>query len=952
MIAKVSSIAFFANDPPASHAEFTNDAFTITRKGNKNNLSIKGSEIKQVKTSSQLMHTKLTVTTHSGRQLFVGGLNKKDSKTLESLIARSIKKHEDAARQLAPKLSKSILKAEKEAKRLLSQPRYLRHATTSAAIQTTLTSATANPGPAERFISPKAKESLAHIRRLMSPEGLEAERKKINESFVTKLTTEVKKATKDIAKHGLTSEQTKAVATDEEATLVLAGAGTGKTVVITAKIAHLVRNQGIPPEKILVLAFNGHAAREIQKRLPQDLKAVTVLTFHAFGRHVIATLLDRAPTISKMASDDFTLPKAMDDILEELINEPEVGGAAINFILNMPGEYKAPFDFKNEHEYQKYIKKGNLRALSGDLVKSFEELEIANWLTQNGVPFKYERTYPRETATREHRQYEPDFWISDHDIYIEHFALNAQGFAPPHWTDYEKGVDWKRQIHLNNQTTLIETYSWQHQQNILLPILQQKLEEAGVQFHPIPRRELIAQLGRQRISPLCSLLCAFLNHAKSGNVAHHDLLQRAQTTRDKRRAETFLKVFTVARKKYEERLAKEKAIDFHDLINQATKLLQESTGGNAYTYTHVLVDEFQDISIGRMQLLKSLKTPETAYFLVGDDWQSIYRFTGSTVNLLHNVPQHLGYTQIETLSQTFRFGNKVLEPSSHFIQQNPDQTRRTLQPNPHVNDKGITLVASSNEDRGLRAVIKDLRKSSDYEQKDSIMVLGRYNESETALKAQGPTAQRKIIFSTVHRAKGQEEDYVIILGLRDDTFGFPCRREDDPLLTLVMSPEGDNECEHAEERRLFYVALTRARKGVYLVADENRPSPFVTELLKTYEKEIRQISKPIFPCPRCEDGTLRESKTKNNLRCSNQPECGYLSPRCPDCKIGFISIREEEKPYCSNQDCDTTQDVCPSCRQGILVRRIKQRDRTPFIGCSRFPEEPPCRYTRNIILFS
>ena len=225
-------------------------------------------------------------------------------------------------------------------------------------------------------------------------------------------------------------------------------------------------------------------------------------------------------------------------------------------------------------------------------------------------------------------------------------------------------------------------------------------------------------------------------HAKSGNLAQEELVRRSRNASDQKRADVFLQVFERARERYEARLAEEKARDFHDLINQATRLLQE--GSAEIAYSHVLVDEFQDISSGRMELLKALRTPDMAYFLVGDDWQSIYRFTGSRVSLVRNVSQYLGYTRMETLTQTFRFGKRILEPSSHFIQQNPEQTRRNLRPNPDANDRGITLVASREAGDGLRAVIKDLAESDDYEERDTIMVLGRYRESRRALRTQGP----------------------------------------------------------------------------------------------------------------------------------------------------------------------------------------------------------------------
>ena len=192
------------------------------------------------------------------------------------------------------------------------------------------------------------------------------------------------------------------------------------------------------------------------------------------------------------------------------------------------------------------------------------------------------------------------------------------------------------------------------------------------------------------------------------------------------------------------------------------------------------------------------------------------------------------------------------------------------------------------------------------------------------MRMQGPRARDKVTFRTVHSAKGQEADYAVILDLKDGKYGFPCRVEDDPILKLVLPPLEDGEYQFAEERRLFYVGLTRARKGAYLVTDERRPSPFVRELVKTYGKEIRQISKLMPPCPRCIDGNLVESRSRENLRCSNHPECRYLPPICPGCKVGFVSIGEQGTTECSDPDCHATPPICPRCRQGILVRRQRR----------------------------
>ena len=271
----------------------------------------------------------------------------------------------------------------------------------------------------------------------------------------------------------------------------------------------------------------------------------------------------------------------------------------------------------------------------------------------------------------------PDFYIPDHGIYIEHFALNEDGQAPPGWTTYAQEAQWKRDLHARHGTTLIETFSWQHRKGVLESSLERALRERGVEFNPVPVEELVEKLSKERISVLASLLGTFLNHAKSSNLTHGEIVEKAKDQKDKDRSQCFLEIFEGVRERYEALLKDEDALDFHDLINRAAEIINEGKWENTFRY--VLIDEFQDISNGRMNLAKSLKRSGLAYFLVGDDWQSIYRFAGSYVGLIHQVADHLGFTRRESLTKTFRFGDGILGPSTRFVQQNPEQTKRKLE---------------------------------------------------------------------------------------------------------------------------------------------------------------------------------------------------------------------------------------------------------------------------------
>ena len=160
---------------------------------------------------------------------------------------------------------------------------------------------------------------------------------------------------------------------------------------ITGKMAHLVRNQGIPPESILALAFNRKAALEIRERLPEDLKGAQVSTFHSFALKVVASK-GAAPTISKLAQDDFAYSKALERILDGMMAEPKTVRLIIQMASSFSSEYREPFDFTNPTEYEEYVRDAELRTLNGELVKSFEELTVANFLAAKGLKYTYEQS--------------------------------------------------------------------------------------------------------------------------------------------------------------------------------------------------------------------------------------------------------------------------------------------------------------------------------------------------------------------------------------------------------------------------------------------------------------------------------------------------------------------------------------------------------------------------------
>ena len=935
---KTVPLLHLLNQSRASAVRFEKDLLHLAAKNGSTVETVEATEISEVQLRKLPLLNRLTVLTKQGRTITVNGLDRNSSQALyTTLWVRVNELLNDEAAAKARALAPEIADLQETITSLLTPEHYIRHSQAQEATDAVQRTAEQVDDRTRQKLDPIASDALEWMEATTDPEDIERFRNELNETFLENAVPAVHEATQEMLKNGLTHEQARNIATDEDATLVLAGAGTGKTAVITGKIAHLVRNLKVPPGSILAVAFNRKAALEIRERLPDDLKGTHVSTFHSFALSVVASR-GAAPTVSKLAQDDFAYSKALDGILTRMKTDPKMAERIVRMVSSFSTEYREPFDFTNPAEYEEYIQDAELRTLNGELVKSFEELTVANFLAAKGVRYTYERPYEFLTATREHRQYQPDFHLPGHGIYIEHFALNEEGHAPPGWTTYAEEAKWKRDTHDQHGSKLIETYSWQQRKGVLESSLEQKLREQEVEFNPVPYEELVRKLSQESLSQLSHLLGTFLNHAKSSNLNHEEILGRANGQKDRDRTECFLEIFREVREDYEKLLKEENAVDFHDLINGAAEVIQQGEWENPFRY--VLIDEFQDISNGRMNLARALKKPGLAYFLVGDDWQSIYRFAGSYVGLIHQTEEHLGFTRRENLTKTFRFGDGVLRPSTEFVQQNPEQTKRTLEAHTHAGDLGITVVPADLPETGLHQALREIEESRNAS-RESIMVLGRYRSSRSALGRHG-MRMPNLEFNTVHSTKGQEADYVVVMDLKDDRYGFPCKVEDNPLLTIVMPPTHGDPYPFAEERRLFYVALTRARKAVYLVTDSVRPSEFVRELVKNCpEVRIRDGMRP--QCPACGRGSLVPSQTGDNLRCSNFPRCQHLTPRCPGCNRGYVSLRVGgAEAECSNPACEAPPSVCPSCRQGILVIR---KGHSAFYGCSRYQATPSCTYT-------
>ncbi len=795
---------------------------------------------------------------------------KKEAAARQEAAEVERRKKEAAARQEAARLTPLINRLVLEKDERYSARKYARYSDTvafTAKIKQSLNLFNQSRNLlVDHMLGEDVRGKLKDLENHSNPEFAGKVRQDANDRYKKQVSGQVMSTAHRKLGVSLTSEQAEAAATNEDNTLVLAGAGSGKTVVITAKATHLVEDMGLDPERILILAFNRDAAQEIRDRLPRDVKGITVKTFHAVGLQIVAEASGVRPSVSYLAVDESNRRAFIEKAIREAISDPARRDFVYPFLALYLRNVKRPFDFGSEAEYLKYTHEVELRSLNGERVKSREELIIANFLFINGVTYEYEKGYVRDTADVYRSQYRADFYLTDYDIYIEHFALDKSGHAPTGWMGYEEGINWKRETHRTYGTKLIETYSWQNTQGILKKALIDKLQQAGVKAKPIPSSELVSKLRDVEISNAATLLDNFLSQVKTYNRSMKYIETAVDRHYDQARAYAFLQAFRVIHDAYQKELERTKSIDFEDAINQAVGSMEQGYWQNPYDY--VLVDEFQDINAQRLRMVRQLaKAETTATFLVGDDWQTIYAFAGSDPSAVADCHRTLGFTERVNLAQTFRFNSGILEPTQEFIRANPVQTQRTMKPNLGQDDRGITVMFADEQAQGADEAARMIRE---IDRGAKTLPLTRFRKS----KSDAPKATLEA--STIHAAKGREADYAIILDLKDDLYGLPSKISDDPILDLARDRQFNEDVPFAEERRLLYVAMTRARKGVYLIAHAMYPSQFVTELIKR-NPNIPRVGVPARECPRCKTGRLVKKPSKYNqpfFGCTNYPITG------------------------------------------------------------------------------
>ena len=796
--------------------------------------------------------------------------------------------------------------------------------------------------------------------------------KKHNEDYVNNHLKSDKQYLDDVLKKDdpnikLDEEQRRVVLSDEDYTLVIAGAGAGKTTTIEAKVKYLVDVKNINPDRVLIVSFTRKATQELKERFARLELPVNIATFHSIGNTIIK---ENDGVKHRIVETGFMYRTIEEYLINKLDDEYFIKKILLFFAsyLNMP------FDVDNTTLLFKSLSANDVTTLKSDLtqmldeyhkqqtqnkitirderVRSIDECRIANFLFIKGIDYVYEPVYQHGFVDTT-KPYCPDFLIkyNGQEIYLEHFGISEDGknnrFSKQELEEYKRHINDKVKLHRAHGTKLIYTFSKYNDGRDLIVHLEEELNKAGIQLTTKSNLEIYKELAKKAedkyFSKFIMLVCNFINRFKVCNYDFNTKFDEWQFSIKNERTKLFLEIAKRCFHVYETRRMEASGIDFEDMINNAVNILDKRIDEHdMLPYDYILVDEYQDISLQRFDLCEKLsKASEAKIIAVGDDWQSIFRFSGAQIDLFTKFEEKMGYANVLKITKTYRNSQELIDIAGGFVMENQKQIKKDLKSNKSIKDPVILMSYDDSYDKEDKAhgpfykLGEAIEKSLDdivakNGEDKTVLLIGRYNfDGKNLGKLEdffswenGKVISKKypkldISFMTAHASKGLGRDNVIIINGKDDVLGFPSKIEDDPVMKLVLKE--DENIDFEEERRLFYVALTRTKNRVYIITPQNHPSKFITEIkdkftnviLRGVELNPQYYIDFKYKCPICGYPLQKRTSnfkffeaTKKLWICSNDPEvCGFLTndlngnkdklsiSKCPECHDGYLIVK-------------------------------------------------------------
>ena len=620
-----------------------------------------------------------------------------------------------------------------------------------------------------------------------------------NEKYIQKELRSNHKFFDNICGYPLDINQRRAIIIDNDKNLIVAGAESGKSLTMIGKIHYLLCKKEISESEILCISFTNETTKSLQYKLKTIYNYnIDVYTFHKLGYQIIK---NQMPNI-KVASQNI-LDNCIDIYFKNSTKrEFEIILKYFSELTKIPKEYKT----KYKHITLKQICEGKQ-----ERVRDKEEVVLANYLYLKGIEYTYETL-----------SYGCAFYFNKKVLYYYNF------YNPMYTLEF---------IDKNKVKDAIHIYRYCAYEKGLPSVLEKEIKNLKINTSSLQVDKIYIDMienANDYIIELKKLLVTFMNIFKSNTKTLEDLkLEVKKNTLEN----TFLIIFEKIYMKYQQTLQDKNQIDVNDMLLLATKLTN-----NAYhykPYKYILIDEFQDTSKVRYALIHNIiKHTRAKLIAVGDDFQSIYRFSGCDIQLFINFEKYFGKASISYIENTYRNSQELIDIAGTFVMKNPSQIKKQLYSSKHI-DNPIEIHYYTN----LSTVFLNILKTLPTE-KNKIIV-GRNNKDiqlfkNDTIKIKDTSIYMKetketIPYLTVHRSKGLEYDYVFLINMKDDYAGFPSKVEEHQVLKMVLPKE--EEYLYAEERRLFYVALTRAKEKVFILTPQENPSIFVKELENLMKKK-------------------------------------------------------------------------------------------------------------------
>lgn len=667
----------------------------------------------------------------------------------------------------------------------------------------------------------------------------------------------------------LDNEQQTAILTDDNYNLVVAAAGSGKTEVLITRIAYLTQREPdkIEPNKILAIAYQRKAKEQIEQRLWQRhrIENVNVRTFHKLGKEILersGKIIERTDIIDENKKYGFVKSYFEDKVQ----TNPEFYKLFIRYIkcLHDKEEDASESDktaVVNHAKQRKYI------SINGTKVNSNAEKEIMDFLLTskvNGEHIKVEYEPDLEG-------FRPDFYLPQFDVFIEHWGIDRDGNVPEWFSqsseEYNKYVKKKKKWFAEHHRLLVQTYSYEFNRKepeLFWELLKEKLQKTvknQLVFTPLTYEEILELVWESQKTPIDDIV-NFITSAKTYGLYPDDVYRKLEESKWSTKQVAFGRLALEVFRAYELQLKEMGKTDFEDMINEAVSTLENNQNLCKNMYEHILVDEYQDISTQRLNLLKKLleRNSNCKLFCVGDDWQSIMGFSGSNLNYFVNFGTYFPHPAVSHISTNYRSIKSIVDTGADLIKNNGNKQVKKVALSKRRETRPLLILGSPHQEgfdkQYFRQIASDcIHRINVYIEKgyspDDILVLTRFMRTkifgrckffkvvdtfsnlakDSGLKisidnAKEPNAVRLL---TVHKCKGLEARVVFVLNVVSGEFGFPSEIEDSSILEVAR---GDNGIQDSveEERRLFYVAITRAKEDLYIYTRLNSKSQFLEEI--------------------------------------------------------------------------------------------------------------------------